>query len=452
MRKWLVLLLTSILAMGLLACGNEQASENQEDAPKEDTSNEEAASEETAPTGIQTVLDKEVEIEFWHAMSGGHEEALTKITDDFNAQSEFVKVKLVNQGGYGDLSQKVMASAKAKTLPVMSQAYEDWITEYLQNNLVTDLTPYINDPQYGWSTDELNDVVEIFREANMWDGKYYGMPFNKSTRILFYNKGLLEEKGVQVPTNWEELRTAAEALTFEKDGKKVVGMGFENSIGLEINMFIEQAGGELMDENTKEVKLNSPEANEAVSFIKGMIDEGVARLAGEDGYMSNPFGRGDVAMYIGSSAGIPYVASAAEGNIEWSASVLPSGEKAATPFAGTNVTVFNSASDEEKLAAWEYIKFLINTENTAYWAEKSGYLPIRYSALESDAWKAYTEANPVYGVGEQQFDAGFYDPRVVGAYGMKNAIAKEIDNILLGQKTVEQGLADAQAAAEAELK
>lgn len=443
-------MLALVMMFGLAACGGGDKAAPAPDDGKDGNK----GGQSSEPQGITTVIDKKVEVEFWHAMSGGHEEALNKIVNDFNAQSEFITIKPVNQGSYGDLSQKLMASAKAKKMPVMAQTYEDWVTEYIQNNLVTDLTPYINDPKYGWSEDELNDIVQVFREANQWDGKYYSLPFNKSTRILFYNKGLFEEKGVKVPTTWEELTEAAAKLTIDKDGdgkNDVIGMGFENSVGQEFSAYVLQAGGEYLDEKEKKVKFNSPEGVAALKFINDMIQNGTARLAGEDGYMSNPFGRGDVAMYVGSSAGIPFVAKAAEGNIEWSATVLPKGKKAATPFAGTNVSVFASATDEQKLAAWEFIKFLINTENTAYWAEKSGYLPVRYSALELASYKAYKEANPVQGVGELQFEAGFYEPRVVGAYGMRKAVSKEIEAVLLGQKSVEQGLADAEKAANAEI-
>ncbi|UFT99275.1 extracellular solute-binding protein [Radiobacillus kanasensis] len=446
MKKIFLFMLMALLAAVLVACGNDDS--DSASAKEESNSNAEGNTTENSE-GIKTVIDSPIEIEFWHAMSGGHEEALTKITDDFNASQENITVKLVNQGSYDDLSQKVMAAAKAKNLPVMSQAYEDWITEYLDNDLVTDLTPYVNDPKYGWSEEELNDIVEIFRKSNTWDGKFYSMPFNKSTRIMFYNKDYLEEAEVEVPTTWEELRTASEKLTMEKDGKKVIGLGLENSVTLEFNQWVEQAGGEYLDEETGEFKLNSPEGKEALEFVNGMIQDGIARTAGEDGYMSGPFTRGDVALYIGSSAGIPYVADPAkETGINWSAAVLPAGKEAATPFAGTNVTVFNSATDEEKLAAWEFTKFLINTENTAYWASKTGYLPVRYTALESDEWVAYKEENPVYGVGEQQFDAGFYDPRVVGANELKNAVAKELDKVLLGELSVEEGLEAAQEAAD----
>ncbi|MFS0821140.1 ABC transporter substrate-binding protein [Bacillus sp. 1P02SD] len=442
MKKILLTLLFSILTVALMACNGGE---------KTNTDGKEAENKNETD-GLVTSLSEPVEIEFWHAMSGGHEEALEKITNDFNESQDKITVKLVNQGSYGDLSTKNMAAAKAKNLPVLTQAYEDWITEYLENDLVADLTPYVTHPEVGFSDDELNDIVEVFREMNVWDGKYYGMPFNKSTRIMFYNVDYLEEAGVEPPTTWDELYTVAEKVTGEKDGKKVIGLGLENSVTLEFNQWVHQAGGVYFDEASKQFKMNSPEGKEALEFVYGMIEDGIARTAGEDGYMSEPFARGDVALYIGSSAGIPYVAAPAEENgINWAATVLPEGKKAATPFAGTNVSVFASATDEEKFAAWEYIKFLINTENTTYWAMQSGYLPIRYSALESEEWKAYTAEKPEYGVGEQQFDAGFYDPRIKGAYALKNAVAKELDRVLLGEISVEEGLKNAENAAKREL-
>lgn len=466
MKKMAILSILSLsLVTTLAACGSSQSSNNNSGTATPVTTSTSTSGNtgggnaesngESETGGIGTVIDKPVEIEFWHAMTGNHEQALAKITQDFNDSQQFITVKLVGQGSYGDLSQKLMAAAKARTSPALSQAYEDWVTEYIQNDLVVDLTPYIQDPKAGWSEEELNDIVEVFREANQWDGAYYSLPFNKSTRVLFYNKGQFEEHQVKVPSTWDELKDAAAKLTLDTngDGKPdVIGMGFENSVTDEFSTFVLQAGGTYIDEKELKLKINSPEGTAALQLINGMLEEGIARLAGEDGYMSNPFGRGDVAMYIGSSAGIPFVAEAAKGNIEFAVTVLPAGQKAATPFAGTSVTIFDSVSDEQKLAAWEYIKHLISTENTAYWAEQSGYLPVRYSAMELDSYVAFKEANPAHGVGERQFDAGFYSPKVVGTTAVRSAVSAELEAVLAGQKTVEQGLADAERKGNGELE
>ncbi|SOC44612.1 ABC transporter substrate-binding protein [Ureibacillus acetophenoni] len=445
MRKLWLMLVCAFAVLVLAACSsgsNEEQGTNSNGTSKQGT-------EKAEVTGIDGIeITEPVEIEFWHAMSGDHEKALQKITDDFNNSHENITVKLVNQGGYGDLSTKVMAAAKANTLPALTQAYEDWMTEYIENDFITNLNPYVESEKYGFTDDEFNDIMEVFREMNTWDGVLYGLPFNKSTQLMFYNVTYFEEAGLEVPTTWDEMKEAAEILTNDD----VIAIGFENGLSIGFNQWVHQAGGQFFDEATGEFKMNSEEGKYALTYVNDLIQSGVARTAGEDGYMSGPFARGDVAMYFGSSAGLPYVAApAAENGIEWSTAVLPSDAQSAAPFAGTNVTMFNHLSDEEKLAAWQYMKFLINTDNTIYWAQQSGYIPVRQSALDSDEWKSYVEENPTYGVAQQQLEYGFYDPRVKGAYAFKNAVAKELDKVFLGEYTVEEGLEAADKAAAKEL-
>jgi multiple sugar transport system substrate-binding protein len=424
------------LVFSLVACG--------EDAPAEETKNTEVAEKPAdkveEPVGIQTVIDAPVTVEFWHSMSGAHGEVVDAMVQAFNDQSDFITVNATFQGGYGDLSTKIMAAAKARTLPTISQAMASWMTDYVENGFNVDLTPFIHDPKHGWTEAEYKDMIDIFMENNIWDGKYYGVPFNKSTRILYYNVGLLEAAGIEPPTTWAELEIAAEKLT--KDG--VIGFGMENGIFRTIEQWIRQAGGRVLNEETMTAEIHSPEAVEALTFLVGMIEKGHARLAGEDRFMSGPFGRGDVAMYVGSSAGIPFVRSAAEGNIEWSATVLPRGREAAVIFAGTNVTMFDTATDEEKLAAWEFLKFILSVENTADWAVKTGYLPVRYSAFELPSYVAYVEKSPVQGVGEKQLGYGFFGYKISDAFSISSEVGKSIEKILLLQTTPDEALLEAE--------
>ncbi|MCZ8511015.1 ABC transporter substrate-binding protein [Paenibacillus filicis] len=440
MKKWLTVLLAGTVAVTASAC-----SSGTKDAAKDG-----GAAAPAASKGIATSIEgKQVEIEFWHAMTGAQEEALKKITDDFTKANPNIKVKLVTQGNYSDLQQKLTAAAKAGKSPTLAQTYEDWNTDFISNDLVTDLTPYINDAKYGWSKDELNDISKVFRDDNLWDGKYYSLPFNKSTNVLFYNKTLLDKAGLKVPTTWDEVKDAAKKLT----QGKTLGMGFENSVGMDLQSFVLQAGGEFIDEKALKVKFNSPEGKRALDYIYGFIKDGTGRTAGEDKFMSDPFGRGDVAMYIGSSAGLSFVDKGVGGKFDWDVAVLPKDKKAAAVIQGTNVSVFTSGvSDEQKLAAWQYIKFLINKENTAYWAMKTGYLPVRTTANDSQEYKDFVAKNPKQGVAAKQLDAGFFYPRMAGSTTMKNDVMKEVDAVLHNQKTVEQGLADAEKAANAALE
>lgn len=393
--------------------------------------------------------DGPVEIEFWHAMSGPHEESIKKFADDFNSQNENITIKPVNQGSYDDLEQKIMAAAKAGNLPDMAQATTNVIPEYIDNKFIASLNDFIEDPEIGLSEDELNDYIEVFRASSTWDDTYYSLPFSKSTRVLFYNKTMLEENGLEAPKTWDELQEVAKTVT--KDG--VVGMGFENFYAAEFQGILKQMGGTYMDEATGEPQFASKEGQEAMGLISGMIDEGIARTAGEDEYMSNPFGRGDVAMYIGSSAGIPHVDGAMQDGIEWSTAPIPTLDgEAATTFAGNDIVIFNQSEEAEQKGAWEFMKYLTSPEVTAEWSMDSGYLPIRQSALDTEEYQTFLEENPTYKAGTEQFDAGFFTARVPGGDAVQNIVIEEMDYILQGMKSVEEGLTEAQERAKAELQ
>ncbi|WP_166639253.1 ABC transporter substrate-binding protein [Aureibacillus halotolerans] len=423
--KWVMLCLLCILT----ACGGNSSS-----APSAPASNE--TNNQEAET-FTTTLTEPVELEFWHAMTGDHETALKAIVDTFNSEHENITVKPVPQGNYGDLQQKIMAAAKAKNLPAIAQATSDAVPMYAANDFLISFTPYVENEEVGLSEEELEDVVEVFRASSQWNNEYYAMPFSKSTRILFYNQGLLEENGQEVPTTWGEVRSVAEAITTDT----VTGMGFENDLLSEFQAVLKQMGGQYMEEETGEITFNTDEGIAALTLIDSMIADGIARTAGEDGFMSNPFGRGDVGMYIGSSAGLPFVAAAAEGNIEWGASTLPSFEGTeATQFAGNDVVAFNQGTQEEQLASWLFAKYLISPEVTADWSMKTGYLPVRYSAQELPEYQAYVEENPGHAVGTKQFDAGFFTARLENSNAVRTIVNEEIENAILDRKSVEEAL------------
>lgn len=430
MKKYAVLFLMFILSIIVVACSNDQqsnskpAASDQKDTPKTETANK----------------PEPVEIEFWHAMNDKHEEWLEQAAAKFSEENEHITVKLVNQGNYGDLSQKLLAAAKAKTSPTIAQAYAEWMTEYHANHLLVDLTPMIEGDNGFPKEASYEDINEVFRTDNTFGDQVLGLPFNKSTRVLFYNKTYFEDHNLTPPATWDDLAQAAKTLTKEIDGKQVIGMGFENGLAHEISMWIAQAGGEFVDEKEGKVLFHNEAGLSALTFIHTMINDGTARMAGEDNYLSGPFTRGDVAMYIGSSAGIPFVEKDA-GNLEWGTAPLPAGVQKAAPFQGTNITMFASSTEEEQAAAFEFMKFLITPENTVDWAKTTGYLPVRESSQKGEEWLTFIKDNEVYQAGDSQYADGFIDVRVPGAFSMKNAIAAELDKMLFENATPADTLA-----------
>ncbi len=224
-KKIVATLLTAVMAASALAgcaqkvdpnadtaASKEANEESTQEENKEEVKEEKA--EDAAP--VEKTIES-CEIEFWHGMSNTQEEVLTQLTDEFNSSNEYgITVTLVNQGSYGDLSQKLQAAAAADGLPDMAQAYNNWLNPYIDK--VVDLTDFVEN-----DFDNYDDIIEAYRNECSEFGFIHALPFNKSTYVMFYNKTVLDELGVEAPKTWEDLTTIGEAYV-EKYGNPAWGV------------------------------------------------------------------------------------------------------------------------------------------------------------------------------------------------------------------------------------
>ena len=330
---------------------------------------------DTSSADIVTEIKEPVEITFWHAMNGDLEKSLTSLTEKFMAENPNIKVTLQNQSSYKDLQQKITATvASPKDLPTMTQAYPDWMFNPIKDNLVTDLTPYIENETLKF--DNYEDILPSFREAAKIDGKIYGMPFNKSTEVLWYNKTLLDELGLKAPTTYDELVQVAKTI---KEKKGIAGAGFD-SLNTYYTTFL-KTEGKTFDSS---FDVTSEASAEALNYYLEGVKEGYFRIAGTDNYLSGPFGNGTVAMYVGSNAGENFVKQGVGDKFEVAAAPYPT---SASLQQGTDLYVFSSATAEQKTAAYMFLKFLTTKENQITWASETGYMPVRQSAIDSEEYK-----------------------------------------------------------------
>lgn len=324
---------------------------------------------------IVTEITSPVEITFWHAMNGDLEKSLQAITDDFMSQNPNITVTLQNQSSYKDLQQKITATvASPKDLPTITQAYPDWMLNPIKDELVTDLTPYIENETLKF--DNYEDILPSLREAANIEGKIYGMPFNKSTEVLWYNKTLLDELNLKVPTTYEELAEVSKTI---KEKKGIPGVGFD-ALNTYYTTFL-KSEGKTYDNN---FDVTSEESQKAFNYYLEGVKEGYFRIAGTDNYLSGPFASESVAMYVGSMAGENYVKQGVDGKFEIGVAPSPT---SVSMQQGTDLYIFSSATAEQKTAAYEYFKFLTSKDNQIKWASETGYMPIRQSAIDSEEYK-----------------------------------------------------------------
>ncbi|WP_289682986.1 ABC transporter substrate-binding protein [Romboutsia ilealis] len=306
---------------------------------------------------IVTEIKNPVEITFWHAMSGDQEKSLQGLVDKFQKENPNITVTLQNQSSYPDLQQKITATtASPKDLPTMTQAYPDWLLNAIDENLVLDLKPYIENETLKF--DNYDDIVKGFREASTLDGKIYGIPFNKSTEVLWYNKTLFDKLNLTVPKTYEEFAKVAKEI---KDKENIVAGGFD-SLSNYYTTYLKNEGV-VFD---SKLDPTNEASTKAVNYYLDGIKNGYFRIAGTDKYLSSPFGNETIAMLVGSNASETFVKQGVNNKFEIGVAPYPA---------------------KQKTAAYEFLKFLTTKENQITWAKDTGYIPVRESAINSDEYK-----------------------------------------------------------------
>ena len=339
-------------------------------------------SSQSAKKDIVTEVKSETTITFWHAMNGAPEKALQKLTDDFMKANPNIKVELQNQSTYKDLQAKINSTLTSpKDLPTITQAYPNWLFNAANEDTLVDFKPYIENETIGFKKGE--EIRSDLMQGAQINGVQYGIPFNKSTEVLFYNADLLKQYGVKVPTTLDELKEAAKTI-YEKSNHEIVGAGFD-SLNNYYAIGMKNKGVDF----TKELDLTGDASKEVIKYYADGIRDGYFRTAGSDKYLSGPFQNKKIAMYVGSSAGESFVAKGAkEAGYEYG--IAPRPEKYNLQ-QGTDIYMFEgSTTEEQRTAAFLYLKFLSSADSQLYWAQQTGYIPTIASVLEKDA---YTKSN-----------------------------------------------------------
>lgn len=444
----LALVCAMILAAGCapVQAPAEPAAQPAEQPAEQPASEAPAAAEEATYPGIATEITEPVSFDFWHAMDGENAAVLQAIADKFNAENEGkMTVNLLYQGGYKDMFSKLEGSAKAGNMPTMSMIYCNRLTAYVMSDLVENLNPYIESEKVGFTAEEWDNIPAFLRDNGMYDGIHYSLPFNKATYLLFYNEDLLAKYNVTPPTNWDELAAAAEALTVTEGGKEIVGLALNQSVAVDGSLWVEQAGGHLYDGVNDKITFNEAPGVEAYEFLTGMVNAGHAKICTEEKYITGPFGRGEAAMGITSMSNLPdIIATCAENGVNFGTVVAPQGKAAAALFSGTDVTIFNTSTPEQKLAAFEFLKFFYQAENQFEWGTKSGYMPLNNDVLYGDEFKAYAEEfNPAKLTSIAAFEYGYCDPKILNGYAIHDNMSKALDKVLLEGADIQTALDEA---------
>lgn len=330
---------------------------------------------------IPTKITKNTTVTFWYSLTGSSEKALKKMTADFEKENPKIKIKLESQGGnYADLQSKLSSTMQSPdNLPTITQAYSGWLYNAAKQKMLVDLTPYVKNDDLGWGSYAKSNIKQALWKGAKINNTQYGVPFNKSVEVLFYNKTLLDQYNLKVPQTMGELKSASEKIQ-QKSDHQVTGAGFDA-----LNNYYMLGMKEKGINFTKKINFSGKDSKEVIDYYADGVRKGYFMQAGTEKYMSTPFNSGKVAMFIGSTANEAYLKQGLKKEYQFGIAPRPSKVNAQQ---GTDIYMFNQASARQKSAAFKYLKFLTSKKEQFYWTKTTGYIPVNTQVLNSQAYKS----------------------------------------------------------------
>ena len=324
-----------------------------------------------------------IEIEFWHSMGSSNGVLLQKLTDEFNQSQDRIYVKAVHQGSYADANPKFQAAVSAGEAPVVAQMEIGNIGIFAEAGVLVNMQTFVDKESY-----DLKDFLWGLLDASYYEGNLIALPHSRSLPVMYYNKDLFKKYGLnedKPPVNWRELKRAARALT--KDG--IYGY----SCPLDpwyYNALMMCAGGSIYDNKIFSIGFNDESGTSPLYLWREMIEEGIMYVPSGQDYNSseacrNLFAEGTAAMIMQSSAQLKGLEQTCE--FEVGVAPIPIFTNRTYPAGGSNLVLFEGHDKEKQKAGWEFIKYMISTENSVVWANGTGYLPVRQSCMESETYK-----------------------------------------------------------------
>lgn len=395
---------------------------------------------EIGPRPDWNSLTEPVEVQLWHAIAQSHEIALNDIIAQFEEQYPMIHINAVYQGSYADLFTALLAAMRTSSRPTMSMMYESWTSQFMELDLVVPAQAFI-DADDSFGEEELSDFYPSFLANNTWGENIVTLPFNKSLYLLFANLDALEAKGLGVPQTWDELRDAAIALSDPENN--ISGFGVRPFIETVTPFFLMNGGQFIVDGR---LNLESPESLETLQYFIDLThgtdgEHGVVYV--ETAYLTAAFGTGNVPLFTGSSAGIPYCATSVGDTFRWTAAPLPSnGDHPRRVLSqGTNMGIYAGHSNEETWAAWEFLKFMTNSESSAHFAAISGFLPVRRSSLEVPEYAQFLQENAAVAVAASQLEYAAFEPRMPVWESIRATLNRVVSQMFQNPSATAEGVA-----------
>lgn len=386
-KKFFALLMASLLVI-LAGCGSNQTSSTEKGSTSEKD-------------------DKQV-VTFWHSMSGVPQETLNSIVEEYNNSQDKVQVNAEFQGTYEESLPKFHSVGGTKDAPTMIQVQEIGSMSMINSGNIEAIQKFVDAENYDMSGLEEN-IINYYKV----DDKFYSMPFNSSTPVMYYNKDAFKKAGLdpeKAPETFEEVEEAGKKIVKSNDQMKgfalqAYGWLFEELLANQGGLLLNNDNGRT--DTPTAVEFDNEKGKSIFEWAKRMTDAGTfANYGTNSDNMLSGFLAGDVAMFLQSSASSRDVIDNAP--FEVGVAFLPhpeAEERQGVAIGGASLWMSSGKEEAEQNAAWEFMKYLQTPAVQAKWHVGTGYFAINPAAYDEQVVKDAYKEMPQLQVSVQQLQA-----------------------------------------------
>jgi sn-glycerol 3-phosphate transport system substrate-binding protein len=395
-----------------------------------------------------------VEVSFYYPVAVGG--PITKVIDgfaaDFEKENPGIRIKPIYSGSYQDSITKALTAVKSGEPPVTSILLSTDMYTLIDEDAIFPFDDVAKSPQdQAW----IKSFYPAFMENSQTGGKTWGIPFQRSTIVLYWNKEMFKEAGLdpnRAPANWKEQLDYAQKLTKRDASGKVTQWGIQiPSSGFPYWLFQAiaiQNGVNLMNAAGTETYYDKPEVIEALAYWVDLARKHKVHPEGivEWGTTPKDFFEKKMAMMWTTTGNLTNVRNNAK--FDFGVAMLPAGKQRGSPTGGGNFYLFKKSTPAQREAALKFIKWITTPQRAAQWGIDTGYVAVRADAWDTPAMKEYVAGFAPAAVARDQLPFAKAELSTHDNQRVTKALNDGLQAALTGTKTPEQAMKDAQREAE----
>jgi sn-glycerol 3-phosphate transport system substrate-binding protein len=399
-----------------------------------------------------------VDLQFYFpvAVGGKAADTIEALTSEYAAANPAVKIDAVYAGSYQDTITKTLTAVRGGTPPQLSVILAVDMFTLIEEDAITsfdDLITSAEDKQW------LSSFYPAFMDNSRTGGKTYGIPFQRSTPVLYWNKEAFAEAGLDPntpPATWDEMVAFGKKLTKHDSNGNVSQWGLRiPSSGFPYWLFqglTTQNDVILANDAGNKTSFDDPRVVEALQFLVDLSVKHKIMQPGiiEWGATPKAFFERETAMMWTTTGNLTNVRSNAP--FDFGVGMLPAHKRRGAPTGGGNFYIFADSTDEQKAASLEFIKWITAPDQAARWTIATGYVAPRPDAWETPLMKKYVADFKPALVARDQLEFSVAELATFQNQRVTKILNDALEAAITGKSSPEEALKAAQQKADSILK